>query len=386
MLGTVPRQTGDDVDEPAAAIEELLSRTAQRRPGRRSPTLYDRPRPRILGLIRHVLIDPAQSEEVAQEVFLEIWQSATRFDPNKGRALTWIMTMAHRRAVDRVRAAQTSRDRDTAAGLRDLPTAYDDVAETVEVRVEHERVEVAMSKLSDNQRQALLLAYFGGLSQSEVAEQLGIPLGTAKTRLARWDDTATRRAGGEELTDDSRSTPGASATSSVRTTTSKPQEFEEVAAQLGLAARPVTPPASLKADLFAKLDSDGAAARHRCAAARARAETKARRRWFTRPAAALAAAAAAIVLFVGGVFVGSALTGGTRHRAAAGVRARRDQRGTGCAARERGGRGRWNRDPRLVGGPRQVRSRRHRPPRPPGRQDVRALVPARRHGRSRPAR
>jgi RNA polymerase sigma-70 factor (ECF subfamily) len=170
------------VDEPAASYDELLRRTAR---GDRQAfsTLYDQFAPRILGLVRHVLIDPAQSEEVAQEVFLEVWQSAARFDPNKGRALTWIMTMARRRAIDRVRAAQASRDRDSAAGLRDLPTAYDDVSETVELRVEHERVEVAMSKLSDSQRQAIRLAYFGGLSQSEVAEQLGIPLGTAKTRL-----------------------------------------------------------------------------------------------------------------------------------------------------------------------------------------------------------
>ena len=91
--------------------------------------------------------------------------------------------MAHRRAVDRIRASQASRDRDTAVGIRDLPTAYDEVAETVEVRVEHERVEVAMAKLSEPQRKAVTLAYYGGLSQSEVAAELGIPLGTAKTRL-----------------------------------------------------------------------------------------------------------------------------------------------------------------------------------------------------------
>lgn len=97
--------------------------------------------------------------------------------------MTWVMTMAHRRAIDRIRASQASRDRDTAVGIRDLPTAYDQVAETVEVRMESERVEVAMATLSDAQRQAITLAYFGGLSQSEVAAELGIPLGTAKTRL-----------------------------------------------------------------------------------------------------------------------------------------------------------------------------------------------------------
>jgi RNA polymerase sigma-70 factor (ECF subfamily) len=144
---------------------------------------YDITASRVLGLIRRVLVDAAQSEEVAQEVFLEAWQSATRFDPNKGRALTWILTMAHRRAIDRVRASQSAHDRDAAIGIRDLPTAFDDVAETVEIRIEHERVVKAMGTLSEAQRQAVSLAYYGGLSQSEVAAELGIPLGTAKTRL-----------------------------------------------------------------------------------------------------------------------------------------------------------------------------------------------------------
>jgi RNA polymerase sigma-70 factor (ECF subfamily) len=176
-------ESGDDVDDaPVIDLDALLAQTATGDQGAFS-TLYDHTASRVLGLIRRVMIDPAQSEEVAQEVFLEVWQSASRFDPNKGRALTWIMTMAHRRAIDRIRSAQASRNRDTAIGIRDLPTAYDQVSETVEVRIEHERVEAAMSKLSEAQREAVSLAYYGGLSQSEVAERLGIPLGTAKTRL-----------------------------------------------------------------------------------------------------------------------------------------------------------------------------------------------------------
>ena len=175
--------SGDDVeDAPAVDLDALLVRTASGDQDAFS-RFYDATAPRVLGLIRRLLIDFAQSEEVAQEVYLETWQSAARFDPNKGRAQTWIMTMAHRRAVDRIRASQASRDRDTTVGIRDLPTAYDQVAETVEVRVEHERVEVAMAKLSEPQREAVTLAYYGGLSQSEVANELGIPLGTAKTRL-----------------------------------------------------------------------------------------------------------------------------------------------------------------------------------------------------------
>lgn len=169
-------------DTAAPDLDALLVSTATG-DQRAFSVFYDHTASRVLGLIRRVLIDAAQSEEVAQEVFLEAWQSASRFDPNKGRAMTWIMTMAHRRAIDRIRASQASRDRDTAVGIRDLPTAYDQVAETVEIRVEHERVEVAMATLSEAQRQAITLAYYGGLSQSEVAAELGIPLGTAKTRL-----------------------------------------------------------------------------------------------------------------------------------------------------------------------------------------------------------
>ncbi|GIT81670.1 RNA polymerase sigma factor SigK [Leifsonia sp. LS1] len=169
-------------DAVASDLDALVVRTATGDQQAFS-AFYDQTAPRVLGLIRRVLIDAAQSEEVAQEVFLEAWQSASRFDPNKGRAMTWIMTMAHRRAIDRIRASQASRDRDTAVGIRDLPTAYDQVAETVEIRVEHERVEVALATLSEAQRAAITLAYYGGLSQSEVAAELGIPLGTAKTRL-----------------------------------------------------------------------------------------------------------------------------------------------------------------------------------------------------------
>jgi len=169
-------------DAPAAELDSLLLRVAQG-DQRAFSDFYDRTAARALGLIRRLLVDAAQSEEVAQEVFLEAWQSAARFDPNKGRALTWLLTMAHRRAVDRIRASQASHDRDIAVGIRDLPTAFDVVAETVEVRVEHERVEVAMARLSEAQRQPVTLAYYGGRSQSELAAELGIPLGTAKTRL-----------------------------------------------------------------------------------------------------------------------------------------------------------------------------------------------------------
>lgn len=145
--------------------------------------LYDRTAPRVLGLVERVLVDHAQSEEVAQEVFLEIWKDAARFDTQKGKALSWMLTLAHRRAVDRVRASQSGRDRDERIGKRDAETSYDNVSETAEIRIEHERVTRAMAGISELQREAISLAYYGGYSQREVAEILSIPVGTVKTRL-----------------------------------------------------------------------------------------------------------------------------------------------------------------------------------------------------------
>ena len=145
--------------------------------------LYDMLSPRAFGLILRVLVDRSQSEEVLQEVFLEIWQSAGRFAPNRGQGRSWMLTIAHRRAVDRVRSAQASTDRDVRAGFRDIGVAYDGVAEEVELRIEGRRVSEALSTLPDPQREALTLAYYGGYSQSEIAALVGAPLGTIKTRM-----------------------------------------------------------------------------------------------------------------------------------------------------------------------------------------------------------
>ena len=146
-------------------------------------TLYDQTSNRVLGLVVRLLKDHAQSEEVTQEIFLEVWQNAKRYDPTKGSAVTWILTMSHRRAVDRIRASQSTRDRDTKIGIRDLEREYDSVSESVEISVEHERVGKALSRLTELQRQAVTLAYYGGYSHSEVAQMLSVPIGTVKTRL-----------------------------------------------------------------------------------------------------------------------------------------------------------------------------------------------------------
>jgi RNA polymerase sigma-70 factor, ECF subfamily len=167
---------------PAAAGDALLESIAA---GDRAAfaELYDLLASRVLGLVIRLIRDRAQAEEVAQEVFLEVWQQARRFDPSRGTAITWVLTMAHRRAVDRIRSAQASRDRDTREGIRDFRPAYDSVSEAVEVRVEGERVRRALERLTALQRQAVTLAYYGGYTSGEVAEMLQVPVGTVKTRL-----------------------------------------------------------------------------------------------------------------------------------------------------------------------------------------------------------
>lgn len=145
--------------------------------------LYDLLSSRVFGLILRVLVNRSQSEEVLQEVFLEVWQSARRFAPNKGQGRTWVLTIAHRRAVDRVRASQSSTDRDVRVGIRDLGVSHDSVAEQVELSIEGGKVVAALATLPDPQREALVLSYYGGYSQSEIAVLIGAPLGTIKTRM-----------------------------------------------------------------------------------------------------------------------------------------------------------------------------------------------------------
>lgn len=145
--------------------------------------LYDRMAGIVHGVVRKVVRDPAQSEEVTQEVLVEVWRTAVRFDPEKGSARTWVLTMAHRRAIDRVRSEQSSRDRTERVGHRDQVRAFDEVAEEVEVRSEHDQVRQALSALTALQREAVELAYYQGYTYREVSELLDTPLGTIKTRM-----------------------------------------------------------------------------------------------------------------------------------------------------------------------------------------------------------
>lgn len=137
----------------------------------------------VYGLVRRVVRDPAQSEEVAQEVLLETWRSAARYDPGRGSALSWILTLAHRRAVDRVRSARAAGEREQREAVRAGEPAFDQVAEEVEAGMEREWVRRCLRRLTDLQRQSVTLAYYDGYTYREVAERLSLPLGTVKTRM-----------------------------------------------------------------------------------------------------------------------------------------------------------------------------------------------------------
>lgn len=177
-----PRLRAVEDGDGASTDDALLLRVA-RGDEAAFAALYDRVAGPIHGIVQRVLRDPARSEEVTQEVLVEIWRTASRFDPARGSASTWMFTMAHRRAIDRVRSVQASRDRDERIGRRDLDRSFDHVAEDVQTRFEHEQVRVALDDLTDLQRETVELAYFGGYTYREVSELLDTPLGTIKTRM-----------------------------------------------------------------------------------------------------------------------------------------------------------------------------------------------------------
>ncbi len=177
-----PRQAADQRggSPGALGLDELL-RAVARGDDRAYEAVYGQTASWVLGIVRRVLRDPAQSEEVMQEVMLDIWRNASRFDPVIGSGTAWIMTIAHRRAVDRVRAERSLSNRERRTAVADID--YDDAAETALASLERERVRRCLETLTALQDECVRLAYYNGYTYREVASLLGVPEGTVKTRM-----------------------------------------------------------------------------------------------------------------------------------------------------------------------------------------------------------
>lgn len=171
-----PRPGGD-------GLASLLARVA-RGDEAAFAAVYDAVAALVYGVVRGIVRDPAQSEEVTQEVLLEVWRNASRYDPRRGSGKAWVVTMAHRRAVDRVRAEQAAaeRERRRAPSAGEVPD-YDVVTEAVEASMDAQRVRRCLESLTDLQRESVTLAYYGGYSYREVAGLLDVAVGTVKTRM-----------------------------------------------------------------------------------------------------------------------------------------------------------------------------------------------------------
>ena len=163
-------------------LAELIQRSA-RGDEAAFAELYDATSRRLHGLVLRVVRDPAMSEEVTQEVYLTVWRQSARFDARRGTALSWLLTIAHRSAVDRVRSSEAARRRDDAHAASTREVDFDATAEAAQASLEAQRVRRALATLTDAQRAAVELAYLGGYTHTEVARLLDLPLGTAKTRI-----------------------------------------------------------------------------------------------------------------------------------------------------------------------------------------------------------
>jgi RNA polymerase sigma-70 factor (ECF subfamily) len=172
----------DGVPAAAPDAEELMRRVAA---GDETAftSLYDLVAGPVLGLVTRVLRNHAQAEEVAQEVLVEVWRKATRYAPERGSALSWVLTIAHRRAVDRVRSHQAGLDREDRAGRMDVRRPFDEVTESTLATLDQQRVRQCLASLTDLQRESIVLAYYNGYTYPEVAEVLKVAPGTVKTRI-----------------------------------------------------------------------------------------------------------------------------------------------------------------------------------------------------------
>ena len=144
--------------------------------------LYDRYRVIVFGLLMRILNNREEAEDVLQEVFLQVWRKAGDFDENRGRPFTWLVTLGRSRAIDRLRTL-AARERVVEAGAREVTDQISDAASDAFRSEQRGLVNDALAQLPDEQKRPLMLAYFDGLTQSEIATNLGAPLGTIKTRM-----------------------------------------------------------------------------------------------------------------------------------------------------------------------------------------------------------
>lgn len=172
-----------DSSAPDTTTEDLMDQVA-RGDEAAFTALYDRLAGPILGMARRVLLNHAHAEEVTQEVLLELWRTAPRYSAAKGKALSWALTIAHRRAIDRVRSEQAATNREGKANFEaGHSRPFDEVAESAEVREDRDRVRACLDRLTKLQRQSVTMAYYQGKTYNEVAILLEVATGTIKTRM-----------------------------------------------------------------------------------------------------------------------------------------------------------------------------------------------------------
>ncbi|MGH3494726.1 MAG: ECF RNA polymerase sigma factor SigK [Sciscionella sp.] len=162
--------------------EQLLSEVACGDAGA-FDQLYDLLIAPVFGLVQRVVRNFAQAEEVTQEVFLELWRTAPRYRSELGSVRSWAFMLAHRRAVDRVRAVEAASQRDTRVGMSWLERPFDSVSERISADVEYRTIRRCLPELTEVQRQCILLAYYQGHTYRQISEILDVPLGTVKTRI-----------------------------------------------------------------------------------------------------------------------------------------------------------------------------------------------------------
>ena len=163
-------------------LDELLRQVA-RQDVDAFAEFYDQTRARVYGLVTRVLRDPGYSEETTQDIYLQVWRTAGSYDPTAGSPLAWLLTQAHRRAVDRVRSEQAASQRESRYGATNVDTPADHVADSVILLDERRRVADCLDSLTDVQREAVQLAYYDGLTYAQVSERLSANLATIKSRM-----------------------------------------------------------------------------------------------------------------------------------------------------------------------------------------------------------